>query len=27
VTREELDWAVEQITEVLQEMDEVRLAY
>jgi ornithine--oxo-acid transaminase len=26
VTREELDWAVEQITEVLQEMDEVRLA-
>ncbi len=26
VTREQLDWAVEQIREVLQEMDEVRLA-
>ena len=26
VTREQLDWAVDQIREVLQEMDEVRLA-
>jgi ornithine--oxo-acid transaminase len=26
VSRAELDWAVEQIREVLQEMDEVRLA-
>ena len=26
ITREEVDWAVVQITEVLQEMDEVRLA-
>jgi ornithine--oxo-acid transaminase len=26
VTREQLDWAVQQIREVLQEMDEIRLA-
>ena len=26
ITREEIDWAVVQIREVLQEMDEVRLA-
>jgi ornithine--oxo-acid transaminase len=26
ITREQIDWAVRQITEVLQEMDEVRLA-
>jgi len=26
ITREQIDWAVQQIKEVLQEMDEVRLA-
>ena len=26
ITREEIDWAVEQINEVLQEMDRTRLA-
>ena len=26
VTKEQLDWAVQQIREVLEEMDEIRLA-
>ena len=26
ITRDEIDWAVQQITEVLQEMDQLRLA-